>query len=200
MRGEVTLQAALAKAAVRRDLSDASRHVIATHHRRLRAHVSQAAQAAAQLASREQAAVLHGAWAAAVADAPALEAYAGAAAETGRRAWARTSQRWCLEQARDFFGGGAGKAAARAARVAHFEAHGAPMTQEATAGVNAAAQATVAEAVGAGRRPRLVDIGSCFDPWRAYQDEFEARHIAHAPFVPNPWLLTRVHASCLCCR
>jgi len=184
VRGEVTLQAALARAVVRRDLSDASRHVISTHHRRLRARVTQAAQAAAQLASPEQAAAaLQGAWSAAVADAPALEAYAGAAAETGRRAWARASQRWCLEQARDFFSGGAGRAAARAARVAHFEAHGAPMTKDATATVDAAARAAVAAAVGAGQRPRLVDIGSCFDPWRAHQDEFEVRRNAHAPYA-----------------
>ena len=186
VRGEVTLQAALAAAAVRRGLSDASRHVISTHHRRLRARVTQAAQDAAQLAAQEQAEALQGAWAEAVADAPALEAYAGAAAETGRRAWARTSQRWCLEQARDFFGGGAGKAAARAARVAHFQAHGAPMTQEATAGVHAAAVAAVAAAVGAGRRPRLVDIGSCFDPWRPHEDEFEVRRNALDPMCDAP--------------
>ena len=179
VRGEASLEAALAAAAVRRDAADAARKVITTHHRRLRAGVAQAAEAAAQVASSEEQeaaeAARRVAWAAALADEPALEAYAGAAAETGRRSWARASQRWCLETARDFFSIGAGRTAAKAARASHFAAHGATMPPDAVAAAAAAAQEAVRAAVGEGRKPRLVDIGSCFDPWRAHEDEFEAR-------------------------
>ena len=176
VRGDTTLEAALAIASARRDVADASRQVIVAHHCRLRAGVAQAAEAAAQLASSEREAARQGAWAAALADETALDAYADAAAETGRRAWARASQRWCLETARDFFGSGVGRAAAKAARRAHFDTHGVVMTREAADAAAAAAQAAAQAVVGAGRKPRLVDIGSCFDPWRAHEDEFEARN------------------------
>ncbi len=187
LRGEASLDAALSACATRRVVADASRAVIKDHHQRLRVEVAAAVQppAADAAAAVEAAAAVakRAAWARATADEAALDAYASAAAETGRRGWVRAAQQWCLATAREhFFGGGAARVARKAARRAHFAAHGVQMPAEDAAAVAAAAQAAVDAALGpavdgAPAALRLVDIGSCHDPWRAFEPEFAVRPV-----------------------
>jgi hypothetical protein len=211
--GAVTLPDALATAQEKRAASEVSRVVIREHHQTLRVAVAQAAAAATAAAlaappppplhaaacddddldpdgpqppprGDAAAAARAAAWAAAVAGGDALDEYAVAATETGRRGWVRAAQRWCHDATRDFFhAGGAPRAALRAAKRAHFSAHGAAMSDDAAAATLAAAQAALDAAVGRHAhsaaapppRLRLLDVGSCHDPWRVHDDEFEAR-------------------------
>jgi hypothetical protein len=209
--GAVALPEALATAQARRAASEVSRVVIREHHQKLRVQVAQAAAAAVAAPAPPPSSAARGdedaypdgpavaqgdaaaaaraaAWAAAVAGGDALDEYALAATETGRRGWVRAAQRWCHDNMRDFFHrGGAARAALKAAKRAHFSAAGAAMSDDDAAAALLAAQAALDAAVGrkpgsaAAPRLRLLDVGSCHDPWRVHADEFEARPRPCAP-------------------
>lgn len=188
-RGDVALSDALAAAVARRQRCATSRAVIKAHHQRLRECVAAAAPppvppppALPLLADDEHntaaavaAAARRAAWEAGVSDEQALADYADAATETGRRSWVRAAQAWCLDCAQGFLSrGGAARGALKAAKRAHFAAHGVPLPDDAATACAAHADAALAAALG-GSRPRLLDVGSCHDPWRVHEDAFEAR-------------------------
>lgn len=150
----LSVPAALAAAAAQRAATDAARACMSEHHQRLRAAVAQSSHVGS-------------AWKAALsADNDALDRYAESATDVGRRRWARTAQAWCeAAAAAHARGETAGRAAAKAARRAHWAAHGcAPPHELAEAAAVAAAEAHVTAR--GGRAPRLLDVGSCHDPWR----------------------------------
>lgn len=135
-----------------------ARRVIGEHHQHLRADVATAPE--------DERGEL---WQAVVSDTRALQAYAQAAAHTGGRGFVRDAHRWGVHAAREFFhGGGAAAAAVKDARRRHFQQHGTRLAPAEEAAVRDAAQAAVAAALGGGRI-RVLDIGSCHDPWRREQ-------------------------------
>jgi hypothetical protein len=143
-----------------RDACAQARSVIGTHHQQLRVDVATASEP-------EQA------WQAAVSDAQALQTYAEAAAHTGRRSFVRDAHDWCVRTARDFFhGSGAADAVVKDARRLHFKKHGARLPPEAEAELREAAQVATRAAL-AGAHIKVLDIGSCHDPWRLESTDFD---------------------------
>ena len=139
-----------------------ARRVIGSHHHQLRVNVATASEAERM-----------GAWEVAVTDKEALKAYAAAAAHTGSRAFVRNAHEWCVRTARAFFHGGAGaQAVVKEARRRHYAEHGTKLAPDTEAQLRHQAQAAIDAAL-AGSRPRVLDIGSCHDPWRPLSSAFE---------------------------
>jgi hypothetical protein len=138
---------------------DAARRCIGTHHHHLRVSCATAAES-----ERVDA------WEVAVTDKEALRAYAAAAKHTGSRAFVRDAHDWCVRTATAFFHGGTGaQAAVKEARRLHYAEHGTKLAADGEAQVRQKAQAAMTQAL-AGNRVRLLDIGSCHDPWRPLHD------------------------------
>jgi|APGre2960657444_1045066.scaffolds.fasta_scaffold01196_5 hypothetical protein len=166
----LSLPDALAQATEHREASDRARRVIGGHHQALRLQVVARADA------RQSAEV---AWSAAVSNTAALEDYAEAASTTGRRSFVREAQSWCADTARGFFfSQGAAKAAVKSHKRLHFARAGAPLPAHEADAMEAALDAEVTAALRDSHLPRLLDIGSCHDPWRALSSHFEARAAA----------------------
>ena len=106
-----------------------------------------------------------------------LEVYAAAAAEIGKREWARAGIAWCAQQSADFFrGGGAGRLVQNERRAAARREAGEEAGHEAAsaAAVEAAADTDMMLGVRDGRPIRLLDVGAC-------GDLLQARRIAPTP-------------------
>jgi len=182
--GSTPLCDALAASAAERARCLASRDAIAAHHLALRAAVVPAAEEARRAA-----------WARAVEEEEALERYAEAAVHTGRRAFVRDAQTLCREWALDFFRAGAAKAALKAERRAVFGERGSKA--ELSAERRAAAAARVAAAL-AGSPPRLLDVGSCHDPWRPQHPRvFDVTALDLAPAAAQVWRCDFLALRCL---
>ena len=146
-------------------------------------------------------------------DAAHALAYAEAAEETGRKPWVTEALRWCHDFAVSFLlGGGAAELAVKAERRRFFEARGKRMTD---AEITATRDAFLAGHLGMdgdpglvpfsrrrasrvsssgeenekekSRRPRahLLDVGSCWDYFRAFEDSYEVVALDLAPRTPN---------------
>ena len=162
--GTLSVASALELARARRGRAARSRAVIRDHHTRLREQVAMPTLEAQ-----------HASWAAAVSDGKALRAYAEAASETGQRRFVRCAQAWCAAQIRSFFyDGGAARLAVKAWRRAYFAQQGALPSPEAGAAAMADAAAQLAASIAAepDGRLKLLDVGSCWDPWRPLEDQF----------------------------
>ena len=141
---------------------DTARRVIGSHHHQLRVNVATAAESERV-----------GAWEVAMTDKEALRAYAAAAAHTGSRAFVRDAHDWCVRTATAFFHGGAGaQAEVKEARRRHYAEHGTKLSPEVESELRRQAEAAMTAAL-AGSRIRLLDIGSCHDPWRPLSANFE---------------------------
>ena len=173
------LAAALALSRAERSRGDKCRAVIGQHHTALRLRVVSRQPEAEEETRRA-------AWAAAVAEQDALESYADAAAQTGRRAFVRDAQNCCARMARDFLhGGGAARAACKAARREHFTARGEALPEPDVALVLARTEAAVRASLPS--LPALLDVGSCNDMWRPLEREFAVTALDLQPAAPSVW-------------
>ena len=155
--GHVSLADAMQQLDARAEAGDALYEAISGHHANLVDRVTENGRAPAE-------------WQQAVSETESLEAYAAAAAEIGKREWARAGIAWCAQQSIDFFhGGGAQRLAQHERRAAARHEAG----DEAASGAAAEAvtvEATAAEAadtdmlgVHDGRPIKLLDVGACGD-------------------------------------
>jgi hypothetical protein len=144
-------------------------HVMATHHEELRSCVRRIPVASAPVAPGTGDADEEAAWRAAITSAavvsapchddsitsaaeigPVLAVYARAAERVGRREWAQASNEWMIQQIRSYF---------RGHRVA--------------AARDGRGMSLLATGDGSERRLKLLDVGSCHDPLRAWSDELQ---------------------------
>jgi hypothetical protein len=133
--------------------------LMATHHETLRSSVRRNPVASAPPLSTGVCDADEAAWRAAITSAaelgPVLKAYASAAERVGRREWAQASTEWIMQQVRSYFRGRGQRAAAL-----QDSWHGRGMT-------------LLADGSGSQRRLKLLDVGSCHDPLRAWSDELQ---------------------------
>jgi hypothetical protein len=150
--GHVTLADAMQQLDARTEAGSVLYHAISSHHASLVDRVTERAPAE---------------WRRAVDETESLEAYAAAAAEIGKREWARAGIAWCAQQSSDFFrGGGARRLAQNERRAAARREAGHEAGREAAeaAAVEAAAADTdMMLRVHDGRPIRLLDVGACGD-------------------------------------
>ena len=154
--GHTSLADAMEQLDARAEAGDALYEAISSHHASLVDRVTENGRAPAE-------------WQQVVGETESLEAYAAAAAEIGKREWARAGIAWCAQQSTDFFhGGGAQRLAqherlAAARQMAGREA-GREAGHEAASGAAAEVAAdTDMLGVHDGRPIKLLDVGACGD-------------------------------------
>ena len=149
--GHVTLADAMQQLDARTEAGSVLYHAISSHHASLVDRVTERAPAE---------------WRRACGETASLEAYAAAAAEIGKREWARAGIAWCAQQSADFFrGGGAQRLEQNERRAAARREGGEEAGHEAAsaAAVEAAADTDMMLGVHDGRPIRLLDVGACGD-------------------------------------
>ena len=161
--GHISLAGAMQQLDARAEAGDALYEAISSHHANLVDRVTENGRAPAE-------------WQHAVSETESLEAYAAAAAEIGKREWARAGIAWCAQQSTDFFHGGGAQRLAQHERLAaarqeagHEAGHEADHEADHEAASGAAAKGTAAEAAADtdmlhdGRPIKLLDVGACGD-------------------------------------
>jgi len=136
-------------------------------------------------------------------DAAHALAYAEAAEETGRKPWVTEALRWCHDFTTRFLrGGGAAAFALKAERRRVFRETGARMTDaEAAARLRALSSGHLGmdgdpglvpakpETSGEGKRKRpnaqLLDVGSCWDYFRAFENDTETYEVVALDLAPR---------------
>ena len=124
----------------------------------------------------------------------ALRDYAEAAEEVGNRPWVITALDWCAREAEGFlWRDGALDAALKSARRDHIHARGRRMTPEEEKTTRDELRYTLTMEGGgmvplagdgpdaASVKPMLVDVGSCWDYFRRYEETFEVKALDLCP-------------------
>jgi len=144
--GHVTLADAMQQLDARTEAGSVLYHAISSHHASLVDRVTERAPAE---------------WRRAVNETASLEAYAAAAAEIGKREWARAGIAWCAQQSADFFRGGGAQRLVQNERCAAARREGGEEAGHEPA--SAAADTDMMLGVRDGRPIRLLDVGACGD-------------------------------------